>query len=105
MKNNLRTAPNFQQKNLVTSSLQSNRGVSTSSASLIILIINYLKRSGALKGIDEKFETNSSNLTTVFNITLSLAENRNSFNHNSNIGNSPIRLGWSLDLITVTNIT
>jgi RHS repeat-associated protein len=69
------------------------------------------KGGGALKGIDEKFEVNSSNGTASFSIPLPLTQGRSGFtpslslSYNSGGGNSIFGLGWSLGIPSIQRKT
>jgi len=66
---------------------------------LQIPVITLPKGGGALKGIDEKFEINTSNGTAGYSIPLSISPGRNGFtpalslSYNSGSGNSAFGLG------------
>jgi len=66
--------------------------------------ISLPKGGGALKGIDEKFQVNAANGTTVFNLPLPFSKSRSAFgpslglSYNSGAGNSVFGLGWSCDV-------
>ena len=69
------------------------------------------KGGGALKGIDEKFQVNSSNGTASFSLPLPFSKSRNAFgpslglSYNSGAGNSPFGLGWSCDVPSIQRKT
>ncbi len=73
--------------------------------------INTPKGGGALKSIDEKFQVNSSNGTSSFDITVPLSKPRSDFappltlNYNSGSGNSPFGLGWDISLPSIKRRT
>src|SRR5918996_5502728 len=75
----------------------------TKSNAIQIPEISLPKGGGALKGIDEKFQVNTSNGTSGFSIPLPVTPGRNGFSpslslsYNSGGGNSPYGLGWSVD--------
>jgi RHS repeat-associated protein len=75
----------------------------TKSNAIQIPEISLPKGGGALKGIDEKFQVNTSNGTAGFSIPLPVTPGRNGFSpslslsYNSGAGNSPYGLGWSVD--------
>jgi len=76
----------------------------TTQHTLQVPAITLPKGGGALKGIDEKFEVNTSNGTATFTIPLPITTGRQEFqpslvlSYNSGGGNSPFGLGWSVDL-------
>ncbi len=69
------------------------------------------KGGGALKGIDEKFQVNSTNGTSAFAIPLPLSGGRGGFTplsaitYNSGAGNGPCGLGWQLDTASISRST
>lgn len=73
--------------------------------------ISLPKNGGAIKGIDEKFQVNSSNGTALFSIPLPLSPNRNGFTPalsvscNSGAGNSMLGIGWGLDYPSIQRKT
>jgi RHS repeat-associated protein len=83
----------------------------TKSNAIDIPSITLPKGGGALKGIDEKFEMNSSNGTAGFSIPLPITPGRNgispalSLRYNTGGGNSAFGLGWSLDLPAIQRQT
>lgn len=83
----------------------------TKSNALDIPSISLPKGGGAIKGIDEKFQVNSSNGTSSFSIPLPLSPNRNGFtpslsvSYNSGAGNSVLGIGWSLDFPSIQRRT
>ncbi|MFN0217011.1 MAG: SpvB/TcaC N-terminal domain-containing protein, partial [Saprospiraceae bacterium] len=83
----------------------------TESNALQIPQISLPKGGGALKGIDEKFQVNSSNGTASFSIPLPFSPNRNGFtpslaaSYNSGSGNSILGIGWALDIPSIVRRT
>lgn len=83
----------------------------TESNAIQIPQISLPKGGGAIKGIDEKFQVNSSNGTASFSIPLPLSPNRNGFtpslavSYNSGSGNSVLGIGWSLDFPSIQRRT
>lgn len=83
----------------------------TKSNAIEIPQVQLPKGGGALKGIDEKFQVNSSNGTASFSIPLPLSPNRNGFTpslaiaYNSGSGNSILGIGWGLELPSIVRRT
>ena len=73
--------------------------------------IELLKGGGAFKGIDEKFEVNTSNGTVSLSLDLPITSGRSGFTpslglaYNSGRGNSPFGLGWQLSIGSISRKT
>jgi len=69
------------------------------------------KGGGAIKSIDEKFEVNGANGTSIFSITIPFSKSRTDFApklslaYNSGGGNGPFGLGWNVDLPSIRRRT
>lgn len=89
----------------------SNDGASTKSNAIEIPSISLPKGGGALKGIDEKFQVNSSNGTASFSIPLPITPSRGNFQpaltlaYNSGVGNSIFGAGWGVDFPSIQRRT
>lgn len=104
--------PNNNAKDSSSSAVSSLTKVNaTESNAIQIPQISLPKGGGAIKGIDEKFDVNSSNGTASFSIPLPLSPNRNGFtpslsvSYNSGSGNSVLGIGWSLDFPSIQRRT
>ncbi|AOM79321.1 SpvB/TcaC N-terminal domain-containing protein [Pedobacter steynii] len=107
----LQDKPGISSQNETDVPSRMNTGQTTVANAIQIPKISLPKSGGALKGIDEKFQVNSSNGTASFSIPIPVSPSREGFqpalqlSYNSGIGNSSFGLGWNIDLPAIQRST